>query len=368
MKPRSPIHAAALALLATLLAVGCASGRTDQPPVHPRDAGLDAPARVCEPACSEGFACVDGACVADIDADDDGIPRSRDCDDFDATVGPTKERPCTSGCGGGVERCTDGVWAACDAPTSCDCEPGTPARTASCGRCGRMQQTCEGGRWVDGACTSEGACMAGAVETGGSCTNCGTQRRTCQEDCSWGAWTCASMGECARGATSPESEPCGSCGGTRTRTRTCGDDCRWDDPAWSACSASGECTAGATESRTVACGNCGLGTKTQTRSCGASCSWGAWTDAGSCSGGGACAPGETRGCPNGDSCGVVRCGASCTWGACEPTVAGGCLRIGRSGLDGSNFRCCTPGGGGSGWQFCLASCQWSTACEAHACP
>ena len=30
---------------------------------------------------------------------------------------------------------------------------------------------------------------------------------------------------------------------------------------------------------------------------------------------------------------------------------------------GSNFRCCTTGGGTRGWQFCLSSCRWSTACE-----
>jgi hypothetical protein len=131
-----------------------------------------------------------------------------------------------------------------------------------------------------------------------------------------------------------------------------------------------ECTPGATfaESEGCACG----GTRTRTRTCGADCAWGAWGSFGACTGAtGTCTPGMTRPCANGDTCGVETCSASCTWGACAPATPGGCLRIrpGTSGPAGNNYRCCTspppPGdANGMGWQFCLPSCSWSSACEA----
>jgi hypothetical protein len=61
------------------------------------------------------------------------------------------------------------------------------------------------------------------------------------------------------------------------------------------------------------------------------------------------------------------CNGSCSWGACEPTTPGGCLRIrpGTSGPEGNNYRCCSRSGSDpTGWQFCLPSCSWSTACDA----
>lgn len=76
-----------------------------------------------------------------------------------------------------------------------------------------------------------------------------------------------------------------------------------------------------------------------------------------------CQPGDTKNCSNGDACGVVRCNDQCSWGACEPKVAGGCLRIREpNGNDGSNYRCCASGA----WEFCLKSCQWSADCESCA--
>src|SRR5690606_29682225 len=125
---------------------------------------------------------------------------------------------------------------------------------------------------------------------------------------------------------------------------------------------SGECTAGQTQSRTTACGNCG--TQMQTRTCGSGCTWGGWTNVGSCTGQGVCAPGSTTSCDPADSCGERVCTSSCTWSACQPRVPGGCLRR-RSPTqpDGSNYRCCTLSSSDQGWQFCLPSCQWSTACD-----
>lgn len=215
-------------------------------------------------------------------------------------------------------------------------------------------------------------CTPGAVDpSGGSCGNCGTRSRVCGADCTWGAFACGGEGECAVGASDSLSQACGACGtGTQSRTRTCGADCRWGAyGAFGACGgASSECTPGATEMRSQACpGACG-GTQQSVRSCdGASCRWGAWGPWGACSGGGgACASGATRACSNGDSCGVERCSASCSWGACEPRDVGGCLRIrpGTVGPAGNNYQCCPLSGGDQGWQFCLATCRWSTSCEA----
>ena len=215
-------------------------------------------------------------------------------------------------------------------------------------------------------------CVPGAVDPrGGSCGNCGTRSRTCGADCTWGAFECGGEGECAVGASDSLSQACGACGsGTQSRTRSCGSDCRWGAyGAFGACGgAPSECAPGATEMRTQACpGACG-GNQQSIRSCdGASCRWSSWGPWGACSGGGGtCAPGATRACGNGDPCGVERCSASCNWGMCEPRDAGGCLRIrpGTSAPVGNNYQCCPRGGGDFGWQFCLPSCGWSTACEA----
>jgi hypothetical protein len=61
-------------------------------------------------------------------------------------------------------------------------------------------------------------------------------------------------------------------------------------------------------------------------------------------------------------CGVQTCTSSCTWGtACTLAPGAACLSS-----HGTNFQCCTPSGGGSGWRFCSPSCQWN-ACAAHSC-
>ena len=360
-----------LGLLSSWLCA-CASGRTeaDAGRRFPDAMGADAFESACEPACTEGFVCIDGSCQPPrVDTDGDGIDVALDCDDFDFDVGRTLERTCAGECGSGVERCTDGVWSACDAPVSCDCEAGAAPRVVSCAMCGQQRQICVGGRWVDdGACTA-GSCTPGARETGAACGNCGVQSRECQADCTWGAWMCAGEGECAAGSVEPETQRCGLCGtGTQSRMRSCGMDCRWGSVTpWGACGGdSVECMPGASETDTQSCGNCGTGTQSRTRTCIAtSCTWGPWSAFGECAGGGACAPGETRACSNGDSCGVERCSASCGWGGCEPRDAGGCLRIrpGTSGPAGNNYRCCSLTASDQGWQFCLPSCAWSTACD-----
>jgi hypothetical protein len=275
----------------------------------------------CDPACPLGEMCLGGECVPAEDADGDGIDGTRDCDDSDPSIGTMAERACEGPCGPGVERCTEGVWAACTAPATCDCEPDAAPRELPCGNCGVQRQVCSEGRWEnDGTCTGAGPCSPGDIDTGGSCGNCGTQRRSCGLDCSWGGWACEGEGVCVAGETQRETRACGNCG-TQSRTRTCG---------------------------------------------ASTCAWGDWSAFGTCSGEGVCAAGATRACANGDPCGHEVCSTSCTWGACQPLTPTGCLRIrpGTSGPVGNNYRCCPLTPTDDGWQFCLSTCQWSTACEA----
>lgn len=319
----------------------CASGSGEDDPTRRRDgsAGRDAqtsdvPAMSCVPMCAPGAECVSGRCVMPgEDRDGDGIPAEIDCDDDDPEVGTEAERTCTSACGVGSESCTAGVWSACSAPLTCDCAPGTPPREASCGTCGTRTQECVEGMWLDvSECSGGGACMPGEI---------------------------------AR-----ETRSCGACNrGTQERTRSCGASCEWGEwGGWSACSEPGvnECTAGAVDTEERACGNCNLGRQSRTRTCSSSCEWGAWGSYGTCSGGGVCQTGQTRSCPDRTSpCTEQVCTASCTWSACRLRTGAACDHVSDSGVAGGRWRCCPSGG--RNWQFCLSSCQWSTACESCSC-
>lgn len=327
------------------------------------------------PSCVALQTCVGGRCVTPgVDADMDGVDATTDCDDADPAIGRVAERSCSSACGAGVERCANGRWDECTAPTACDCNDGDPPRTIPCERCGTQRQVCMGGRWVDDGVCASGECSPGETRSGGVCGDrCGTLMQVCQMDCTWGGDTCSGEGACVPGTFDMDMQPCGGCGeGVQTRTRSCSATCTWGEwGPWSACTGGGttECTAGETQTQSQPCGNCGLGTQTRSRTCSSACVWNAWGPWSSCTGGGACAPGATRPCANGDSCGYEVCSGSCTWGGCQPNAAIGseCLRIapGQT-TEGTNFQCCVAPGGGSGWQFCLSSCSWAP-CEAHSC-
>lgn len=214
----------------------------------------------------------------------------------------------------------------------------------------RTHAECEGfvcvAACVAGACACVGSAPDGAVTPldGGPCT-----------------------GECTPGETEEEMQACGECGeGIERRTRTCGPDCRWGDYGeYGECETDAECSPGETESRSADCGRCG--NKDQSRSCESTCKWSDWVDAGACSDQGVCEPGTTRGgCDisyegTPTSCGVQVCGSRCTWGSCQLAPGATCLAE-----RGNNFRCCTPSGGGSGWQFCNRGCTWNN-CAAHSC-
>ena len=167
--------------------------------------------------------------------------------------------------------------------------------------------------------------------------------------------------ECTAGATDTQMRDCGACNeGSQTRSRTCQSDRTWGAfSSWTTCNTTAQCAPAATETRTVACGNCG--SQLQRRTCSSTtCRWGSYANEGSCTGQGPCAPGATRaGC---DTCGHEVCSASCAWGGCTPRPGNACLYEG-----GSSFQCCTPAGGGSGWQFCSSStCQYFP-CASHSC-
>jgi hypothetical protein len=124
-----------------------------------------------------------------------------------------------------------------------------------------------------------------------------------------------------------------------------------------------ECEPGEMETEMRACGSCDSGTQARARACEPTCTFGPWEDWGTCMGATGCMPGATRACPNGDSCGHQVCDATCEWGGCELLPGADCFRIGPGQtLEGTNYRCC----GSLMWQYCLAGCVWSSACNACA--
>lgn len=281
-------------LLASVLGAalgGCALGDDgvnrrddDGGPVATFDAGRDAgeatdawtPPIECEPRCDDTQTCVDGTCVSGVlDLDGDGVPAESDCDDMNASVGSSAERACDNSCGAGMERCTDGVWAECDAPASCECAAGSAPRTVACAQCGMQQQSCVDGTWTNtGSCTGMGACSPGAVESRtSSCGACGegtrTETRTCSSSCAWGSFTpvgsCSTAATCTPGQTDSETRACsGGCGMTERRTRSCSSSsCTWGSfGSWSGCSPCGPvCGNGTCESgeTCAACADCRYG-------------------------------------------------------------------------------------------------------------
>lgn len=301
------------------------------------------------------------------DVDMDGVTSEVDCDDSSASVGRMAERPCSSACADGVERCTDGTWAACTAPTSCDCTDGVAPRTVPCMHCGTQRQVCDGGVWRDeGTCVGGGPCSMGEVQMGGMCGRCGTQARTCDITCNWGAWACTEEGECAVGAMETESGSCGACGtGTNSRSRTCGATCSWG--AWGAfgtCSGgtSGECTPGMVDTETRACpGGCANQTRTRTCATG-SCTWGGFGGWSSCP---TCGPVCGNGtCESGESC--TSCGSDCGYGHGGSGSAGGSSC---GGVPAETWRCVSSASpcGGTVSQVCRGGVWVNFNCNPRAC-
>lgn len=161
------------------------------------------------------------------DEDGDGIATAIDCDDRDVDVGRNATRDCASTCAAGLERCTDGSWAACDAPTDCACDAPGDTRTVDCGMCGIGSQTCGAdGRWsVPSACFDEGECAAGAIER--DIARCGDRQRICDDTCAWRAWSeLVPPRECEPGDETVD--PAG-CPAGQVRTLTCSAACTFEE-------------------------------------------------------------------------------------------------------------------------------------------
>lgn len=128
------------------------------------------------------------------DDDGDRVPNDRDCDPSDPSVGASAERACEGDCGSGLERCAEGVWSECDAPSGaeCECTPGD-SRDLPCERCGTQAQTCSAGVWTNsGACAGSGPCAPGdlEMETASECAGSGRRTRACGATCAWGDYEC----------------------------------------------------------------------------------------------------------------------------------------------------------------------------------
>lgn len=176
-------------LYVCVLVSGCATGGSSPPDADrvPPDAGTP------DAAMMDGD--LDASPDAPPDEDGDGVADDVDCAPSDPAVGNMDERACESDCAPGLERCTDGVWSDCDAPTDCDCTDGE-TRELDCSMCGTQRQLCGAdGTWTDdGTCSDQGVCSPGGMETDTSddCAGDGTRRRTCGDDCTWSEWACES--------------------------------------------------------------------------------------------------------------------------------------------------------------------------------
>lgn len=356
------------------------------------DGDGDGPSDCNVDGCPASQTCIADRCQDDGDAD--GTPDPIDCDPTDPEVSETAQRPCASDCAPGTERCTEGSWGACDAPTDCDCDPGdgmtVPAeeREVPCGNCGTLRQACSpDGIWSDvGTCEGQGTCSPGNVEMGEACgALCGVQERSCNDQCQWEPFACVGEGTCQPGNDEDETQPCGSCGEQETRTRTCTDGCEWSDwSEWSECVPAGMCTPDDVQMEEQACGNCGI--QTRTRTCAADgCSWGNWTDWGDCTGQGPCAEGQVdeKAEPCGDCDGMQTsqrlCTSMCQWGGWFEV--GGCVECQGSGQPNCNANkgvcecgsttcgrdemCCTRSSAVAGGNYCTTGnwCLSITGCS-----
>ena len=298
---------------------------SDDQDVEAGDADVDAevdaePECVVDRDCDDDNVCTADRCIDEActyrprDTDFDGSPDSacggNDCEDDNPDVSAGSTRPCTSECDlDGIERCVDGEWQDCTAPTECTCRSGD-IRHEPCGRCGTAGRVClPGSEWGPiSECLGFGACEPGNVEIEpcdelicGLTAIAGFRYSTCSDECRWETGACESPPDCCPRTTSRErcddctsrnrtcdatgqwgesgectpdeccldetdERPCNSCGVQR---RACTDEGRWS--TWGVCLEPACCDG---EEETTACGFCGEQERI--------CEGGRWTNVGEC--------------------------------------------------------------------------------------
>ncbi len=176
--------------------------------------------------------------AGDPDRDGDGSPASRDCDDGDAARTPGRaedcdgkdnncdglvdeslSRDCGNGCGPGQERCEDGRWTGCTAPTprseECngrddDCDDATDEdlRRPCVRVCGDGEERCEAGQWV--GCTAREPSREECNGLDDDCDGATDEDLLleCESPCGSGARRCAEGAWQACSARQPSEETC----------------------------------------------------------------------------------------------------------------------------------------------------------------
>ncbi len=159
--------------------------------------------------CDDADPCTNDLCSASscihttLDSDADGSPDGScggsDCADDDPTVGAGTVEDCSGACGiQGVQVCNGGVWSACSAPPTCDCEPGSVS-VEGCGSCSTATRVCaDDGSWNElGPCTptdpTSDGCAPGTVTEADECGSMSCDgssidlvgEYTCDATCTW---------------------------------------------------------------------------------------------------------------------------------------------------------------------------------------
>ncbi len=258
----------------------------------------------------------------------------------------------------GFEECgSNGRWSRCVESSPCLAGPLDDRRWIAFDRTRSLDQPCCYVRSSEAArCTHRRAssCLRSLSCFQGTCDTCGRRNDLCCPggSCGPGQGACnAARGICECGAVGQDccnTNECDSGGICRTnRCIRCGG-------LGETCCAGSNCNAGmvCNADRCEPCGGNG-------QLC--------------CAGGGCngrlCLGGRCRTCNPGDTspafcspCLHIVCGGSFEWSGCQLRPGNACDWQG-----GTNFQCCTPAGGGPGWQFCSSTCQWF-GCASHACP
>jgi hypothetical protein len=189
--------------------------------------------QACDDAtvCPIGLACVAGACArpaAECSGDAD-CPGGRCVEGqcFERACAEGETRGCDTACGSGEQRCRDGVWRPCSAPTpapqeicgdghdddcdgavdeGCDAACAEGHRRACDTACGPGSQTCAEGQWTACAADALESCDNGADDDcdGAVDEDCGCPEgliRPCATDCGTGEETCT--GGAWAGCTAP---------------------------------------------------------------------------------------------------------------------------------------------------------------------